>query len=155
MNNSMASQNTSNAAVSILDCCRRYVDKCIATQFQSVHSASKLASQLFDLMRDIGQNLSLKPSDFQVLFQWIQGLSTNNDQSGRTLSQISTALTYLLLTIWLIQFEPSRRLELRQIAHQVLCVCHVEQEQLGSVHEICLSWHDQVLRHQTGKIFVF
>ena len=83
MNASMASQNTSNVAVSILDCCRRYVDKCISTQFQSVHSASKLAAQLFDLMFDIGQNINLKPNDFQVLFHWIQGIASNNDQTGK------------------------------------------------------------------------
>ena len=77
-----SASNQSTVAVSILDACRLYVDKCLSSQQQFNPNAFKLATSIVELMYDIGTSITLQVCDFAVMFKWAQQ-TLSNDYIGK------------------------------------------------------------------------
>lgn len=68
----LQSSNQSTVAVGILDCCRKFVDRCLSVHSKYTANSLKLANEIVNLMQDIGLSLSLQVSDYANLFKWTQ-----------------------------------------------------------------------------------
>lgn len=81
INQSTTQSDLSSVAVGILDMSRHFVDKCLLNNRIGRTNSFKLASNLIDLMHDIGSIIQIQMNDFNVLFRWTQSILINEENS--------------------------------------------------------------------------
>lgn len=78
------SSDSTTVAVGVLDCCRRFVDRCTSTHSKYMVNSLKLANEILTLMYDIGTSITLKINDYANLFKWTQATFTGEYISKTT-----------------------------------------------------------------------
>lgn len=81
INQTTSQSDTSTVAVGILDLCRHFINKCLLNNRIVKTNSFKLASNLIDLMHDVGSIIELQMTDFNVLFKWTQNILVNEENS--------------------------------------------------------------------------
>jgi hypothetical protein len=81
INQTTSQSDTSTVAVGILDLCRHFVDKCLLNNRIIKTNSFKLASNIIDLMHDVGSIIQIQMNDFNILFRWTQTILVNEEHS--------------------------------------------------------------------------
>jgi hypothetical protein len=81
INQTTTQSDMSTIGVGILDLCRHFVDKCLLNNRIIKTNSFKLASNIIDLMHDVGSFIQIQMNDFNVLFRWTQSILVSEEHS--------------------------------------------------------------------------